>query len=224
MITASAGNRIRRGANYFLFRSIAQDKLLNPVSIFRRLLVKFKNALISLYSKISSIFKTTSSVQVQSKASSSVIEAAVRQETSEKKIAVTQKLEEIHDNIKNSPVELAKLAKENAEFFAKLAVANAAADDSLERERQAAVALKIELQTSRSVVVGSDSAPFADLFSGEALAKGKIKSAGKSGVVSYIATELAFWSISFPIIIASYHSSTGDWLNIAVDEDKVKSL
>ena len=47
---------------------------------------------------------------------------------------------------------------------------------------------------------------------------------GVSGVASYVMTEIGFWTISFPIIIASFHVNTGEWLNIAVDEDRVKIL
>ena len=49
-----------------------------------------------------------------------------------------------------------------------------------------------------------------------------IFSTGVSGVASYVLTELGFWTLSFPIIIASLHASTGEWLNIAADEDRVK--
>jgi hypothetical protein len=50
----------------------------------------------------------------------------------------------------------------------------------------------------------------------------KLKSAGTSGVISYALTELAFWTISIPIIIASYHSSTDEWLNISNENDRLK--
>jgi hypothetical protein len=50
----------------------------------------------------------------------------------------------------------------------------------------------------------------------------KLKSAGTSGVISYALTELTFWAISIPIIIASYHSSTDEWLNISNENDRLK--
>lgn len=50
----------------------------------------------------------------------------------------------------------------------------------------------------------------------------KLKSTGTSGVISYALTELTFWTISIPIIIASYHSSTNEWLNISNENDRLK--
>lgn len=54
--------------------------------------------------------------------------------------------------------------------------------------------------------------------------KDQIKSAGISGTISYIGVELIFWAISFPIIIGSYHSSTGQWLSLSDPEDQAKIL
>lgn len=50
----------------------------------------------------------------------------------------------------------------------------------------------------------------------------KLKSTGTSGVISYFLTELAFWAISIPIIIGSYHTSTNEWLNVGNEDDRLK--
>ena len=151
--------------------------------------------------------------------SSNVIMAAVQSDISDSisasKKSVEKTLQEIEQN----------------EFANKLAKANLMAEKSLEAERNAAIALAKNLNyktsTKTDSVENSDSESipdfnFSDFFSGESISKNKIKEKGTSGVVSYIATELMFWAISFPIIIASYHTSTGDWLNIADDADKAK--
>lgn len=51
----------------------------------------------------------------------------------------------------------------------------------------------------------------------------KIKSAGVSGTISYVTTEVGFWAVSGPIIAASYHSTTDVWLNPFLEEDRVGS-
>ena len=55
----------------------------------------------------------------------------------------------------------------------------------------------------------------ADLTLGE-----KVKKAGVAGTVSYIVTELGFWAISIPIIVSSYHASTGEWLSFSDAEER----
>lgn len=70
----------------------------------------------------------------------------------------------------------------------------------------------------------SENFTWESLISGEANERDQIKAAGVSGVASYVITELGFWAISFPIIIASFHASTGEWLNISIDEDRLKIL
>ena len=48
-----------------------------------------------------------------------------------------------------------------------------------------------------------------------------IKSLGISGTLGYIASEVGFWAVSVPIIIASYHTNTGEWLDIGNTADRV---
>ena len=48
-----------------------------------------------------------------------------------------------------------------------------------------------------------------------------IKSLGISGTLGYIASEVGFWAVSVPIIIASYHTNTGEWLDIGNPADRV---
>lgn len=50
----------------------------------------------------------------------------------------------------------------------------------------------------------------------------KLKIAGISGVISYTLIELAFWIISIPLIISSYHTSTNEWLDFANEADRVR--
>ena len=52
----------------------------------------------------------------------------------------------------------------------------------------------------------------------------KIKKGGASATIAYLGTELAFWTLSIPVIITSYHSSTGEWLNIANAEERNQIL
>jgi hypothetical protein len=48
-----------------------------------------------------------------------------------------------------------------------------------------------------------------------------IRTAGISGTIAYAASEVGFWVISLPIMIVSYHSTTGSWLNFADPSDRV---
>lgn len=47
-----------------------------------------------------------------------------------------------------------------------------------------------------------------------------VKDAGISGAIAYAISEVGFWVISFPIIYASYHTTTGAWLSLANPEDR----
>lgn len=47
-----------------------------------------------------------------------------------------------------------------------------------------------------------------------------VKKAGISGAIAYAISEAGFWIISFPIIYASYHSTTGEWLSLANPDDR----
>jgi hypothetical protein len=58
-------------------------------------------------------------------------------------------------------------------------------------------------------------------FSSNDVTMERVKSAGISGVVSYTITELAFWVVSIPVIISSYHTSTGDWLSLVDPTERV---
>ncbi len=49
-----------------------------------------------------------------------------------------------------------------------------------------------------------------------------VKSKGTSGIISYVITEVMFWALVIPIIIASYHGSNQEWLNFANTEDRAK--
>jgi hypothetical protein len=51
-----------------------------------------------------------------------------------------------------------------------------------------------------------------------------VKSKGTSGIISYVITEVMFWALVIPIIIASYHGSNQEWLNFANTEDRAKIL
>ena len=51
-----------------------------------------------------------------------------------------------------------------------------------------------------------------------------VKSKGTSGIISYVITEVMFWSLCIPIIIASYHGSNQEWLNFSNSEDRAKIL
>lgn len=39
----------------------------------------------------------------------------------------------------------------------------------------------------------------------------QIKSFGVAGTLSYVATELLFWSAALPVAAISFHSATGEW-------------
>ena len=52
----------------------------------------------------------------------------------------------------------------------------------------------------------------------------KIAKAGTAGTVSYVLTELGFWAISIPFIVSSYHSSTGEWLDLSNAEERVRII
>jgi hypothetical protein len=47
----------------------------------------------------------------------------------------------------------------------------------------------------------------------------KVKDAGKAGVISYAAWELAFWALSVPVCIAGYRSVTGHFPDFSNKED-----
>ncbi len=51
-----------------------------------------------------------------------------------------------------------------------------------------------------------------------------VKSKGTSGIISYVITEVMFWALVIPIIIASYHGSNQEWLNFGNSEDRAKIL
>lgn len=51
-----------------------------------------------------------------------------------------------------------------------------------------------------------------------------VKSKGTSGIISYVITEVVFWALCIPIIIASYHGSNQEWLNFSNTEDRAKIL
>lgn len=78
---------------------------------------------------------------------------------------------------------------------------------------------------SGSVITEDWASRFASVTSEKGLqnAKNRIKSAGVGGAISYALTEATFWLLSFPVIAASYHSSTGEWLNPTNDADRVRS-
>ena len=144
----------------------------------------------------------------------SVVVAAVQDD-----VKVTQK------SVEKQLVDIDKAKKESDEssFAAKLAAANLAAENSAEKEREKARAFALSIKATLPTV--DDDQPtatsFNDFFAEESSSKDKIKAAGENGVISYIATEFAFWAISFPIILSSYHTSTGEWLNFANEVDKV---
>jgi hypothetical protein len=48
----------------------------------------------------------------------------------------------------------------------------------------------------------------------------EIKASGVSGIIAYVGTELGFWAVSLPVVVASYHASTGDWLDFSDPEQR----
>lgn len=52
--------------------------------------------------------------------------------------------------------------------------------------------------------------------------KQKIKTAGLAGALAYGGTELAFWVISVPLAVLTYHQTTGEWLDLTSLEGKEK--
>ena len=52
----------------------------------------------------------------------------------------------------------------------------------------------------------------------------KIKNAGLAGTIAYIITEIGFWALGIPVIVSSYHASTGDWLSFTDAEERSQIL
>jgi len=50
----------------------------------------------------------------------------------------------------------------------------------------------------------------------------KVKAAGVAGLISYALWEFAFWTISVPIAIFSYHATTGQWPSFDDKESTAK--
>jgi hypothetical protein len=170
-----------------------------------------------------------------------IINAVVDSEVKGKKQAMAKKVIDYNTAIKTKDL----VAKETEDklFADRLAKANKAAELSLEGERKEAIkyAKTLNYKAVKSSSIDSDSKSttsdlsittdqasnvvdlsfFNSFFSNEQFSKDKIKSTGLSGIISYISTELVFWSISLPVIIALYHSDNGEWLNFADKIDRV---
>ncbi|GAX83057.1 hypothetical protein CEUSTIGMA_g10483.t1 [Chlamydomonas eustigma] len=52
----------------------------------------------------------------------------------------------------------------------------------------------------------------------------KIKSFGLAGTLSYIVTELVFWTLALPGVWIGYHQTTGEWLSIETDRAQLLGL
>jgi len=52
----------------------------------------------------------------------------------------------------------------------------------------------------------------------------QIKKNGVSGTIAYVLTEVAFWTVSIPLLVTFYHSQTGEWLNFSIEEERVKII
>jgi hypothetical protein len=48
----------------------------------------------------------------------------------------------------------------------------------------------------------------------------EMKASGVSGIIAYVGTELGCWAVSLPAVVASYHTSTGDWLDFSDPEQR----
>ena len=75
------------------------------------------------------------------------------------------------------------------------------------------------MKSERTPTAGGGEAVDTELTLGE-----KIKKAGIAGTVAYIITELGFWAVSIPVIISSYHASTGEWLQFSDAEERAQIL
>ena len=190
-----------------------------------------------LSSAIGGIFKVKSSSK-STLDGKSVVSAAVTDDVIATKKLVSEKIIEL---------DTSKKFNEDADFAAKLAKANAAAEVSLEQERAAAKLLAASLKAkilatsapaasvqpsvastisatsniSPMTIPEIDPEPIKEFISSEMSPFNQIKALGENGLISYFIAEIGFWTISLPILIASYHSSTGEWLDITIEADQV---
>jgi hypothetical protein len=66
-----------------------------------------------------------------------------------------------------------------------------------------------------------DPEPLKEFANNEMSPMKQIQGLGLNGIISYFISEIGFWGVSLPILLASYHSSTGEWLNMSVEADQV---
>ena len=59
---------------------------------------------------------------------------------------------------------------------------------------------------------------------GKTTSMDEIKALGLSGTTSYVITELMFWAIATPIVVAGYHTNTGAWLSLADPTERTQIL
>ena len=269
---ANSGNTISISNRMILFSQYGSDRKYVGEELFSRKAKNYnkssplKNLVINILRFFKSIFSkiffvltlkflfqkkskpsTTFLVKEETNAASSIktpaiinVSMIVDSEVKEKKQAMAKKVIDYNTAIKTKDL----VAKETEDklFADRLAIANKAAELSLEEERKEAIkyAKTLNYKAVKSSSIDSDSKSttsdmpviddlassvdlsiFNSFFSNEQFSKDKIKSTGLSGIISYISTELVFWSISLPVIIALYHSDNGEWLNFADKIDRV---
>jgi len=79
-----------------------------------------------------------------------------------------------------------------------------------------------------NAVYGSDVIPsiikVPKRISGDGVSFDIVKSKGTAGIVAYVITEVLFWALVIPIIIASYHGSNQEWLDFSNPDDRAKII
>ena len=155
---------------------------------------------------------TTTSSSIQSSSSSTSLSSTA---TEQNKKWVENKLKELKEQTADKVSTTSSLTSP---------IASSSSIQSNENESSLSTSSLAESPTASSSSSSSSSLSLGVEDESTVSLKDKIKAFGISGTISYILTEIAFWAVSIPIIIYSYHSESGQWLDFTVDVDRAKIL